>query len=560
MENKDCLFIGHNEMDFSVYEENIRKMGMHSGAYRDLNLNFLQYDNKLYTASDMFNLFYCSGESQANSPAPLTMGETFSAAIAYLGSYAVRKGFTFDYVNSFREDKEELAEKLSNGNYLGIAIVTTLYVSALPIIEIVNFIRQYNKNATIIVGGPFVSTQFRTQEPEPLAHLLQITIGADIYINSAQGEETLTNVLEALRNQQPLDSIHNLYFKKGDDYILTPLSREDNKISANMVDWDLFADKLGKYANLRTAISCPFQCAFCGFPEHAGKYQMAGVAEIEQELMRLDRLKKVDYAHFIDDTFNVPTERFKDILRMMIKNQFQFQWYSHFRCQFADRETVELMKKSGCKGVFLGIESGSDRILKNMNKNAAVEKYLNGISLLKEYGIITYGSFIIGFPGETEETVRETVQFIRQSGLDFFRAQLWYCEPITPIFKKKDEYKIKGESFEWSHSTMNSKKASELIEDIFLSIQSPIWVPQYNFECDGVFHLFPEKISLEKVKDFLNAFNAGVREKIRRPSKKEIGFEVLRQLKTALNGGSAYEEIASNDKDLIEKFDAHFDF
>lgn len=100
------------------------------------------------------------------------------------------------------------------------------------------------------------------------------------------------------------------------------------------------------------------------------------------------------------------------------------------------------MKESGCEGVFLGIESGNNQILATMNKIASVEKYLEGIALLKEFDIVTYGSIIIGFPGETGETVQDTIGFIEDSGLDFYRAQLWYCEPITPIRKDRQKYQL----------------------------------------------------------------------------------------------------------------------
>ncbi|MCP4150977.1 MAG: radical SAM protein, partial [bacterium] len=342
MEKKDCLFIGHNEMDFNVYERNVRKMGTQSGAYRDLELNYLQYNNKLYTASEIFNLFFCQDPTSQTAIESLKLQETFSAAIAYLGSYLHKRNFSFDYVNSFQDEKEELARKLSGDNYNAIAIITTLYVSALPIIEIVDFIRKYNKTAKIIIGGPFISTQFRTQSDVSMEYLFKNTINADVYVNSAQGEATLAKVLDALKNSRPLDDIDNIYFKKENDYVRTSTVVENNPLAENMVDWSLFSAKLGEYANLRTAISCPFACAFCGFPQHAGKYQMAGVDEIEKELIQLDSLKKVKYVHFIDDTFNVPQERFKDILRMMIRNKFAFKWYSHYRCQFADEETIRL--------------------------------------------------------------------------------------------------------------------------------------------------------------------------------------------------------------------------
>jgi hypothetical protein len=209
----DCFFIGHNEMDFVEYEKSIRKMGLNSGAYRDLNLSFIWYNNRPYPATGIFNLF-CQGHKSSNSTfPPVTLGESFSPAIAYLGTYLHRRGFTFDYVNSFRDNKEELAVKLSQENILTIAIITTLYVSVLPILEIIDFIRKYNRTARIILGGPFVSTQARLQEPKELEYLLGTTIGADIYVNSSQGEAALVKIIDCLKNNLPLHRVNNIYYK-----------------------------------------------------------------------------------------------------------------------------------------------------------------------------------------------------------------------------------------------------------------------------------------------------------------------------------------------------------
>jgi len=532
----DCLFIGNNEMAFEDYETEIRKMGSRSGAYRDLNMDFLRYNNKLYTPSEMFNLFYLnSPDARGGGPVkPLNLAETFSAAIAYLGTYLHRRGFSFDYVNSFQGGKRELAEKLAEENILTIAVITTLYVSVFPILEIVEFIRKHNRTARIVVGGPFVTTQFRAMETGSLLYLFN-SVGADVYVNSSQGEAALVEIIRALKAGGALDRIPNIYYRStgGDGYTSTPRVEENNDLSQNMVNWDLFNNRVGEFASIRTSISCPFSCAFCGFPEHAGPYRTAEVDAVMEELDGLSRIKELKSINFIDDTFNVPKSRFKKILRLMARKNYPFKWNSHFRCQFADRETVELMKESGCEGVFLGIESGSDQILRNMNKAATVEKFLKGIALLKEYDILTYGSFIVGFPGETDETVRDTLQFIEEGGLDFFRAQLWYCETITPIWRKRDEYKLTGSNYEWSHATMDSKRASDLVEEMFVSIDNPVWVPKFNFEFGALFQLMHRGFTIREITDFIRAFSRGIKAKLLDPSRKEIDFDTASQLKTA---------------------------
>lgn len=557
--NIDCLFIGHNEMEFEEYERSIGKMGRNSGAYRDLNLNFVHYKNKPRPISEIFNLFYSGGSENVSKVSPLRMGETFSAAISYLGSYLHRRGFTFDFVNAFHYEKEALAEKLNGQNVLSVAVITTYYVFALPILEIVEFVRKYNPDVKIIIGGPFVFSQYRTQAPAVYECLFE-SIDADFYVISHQGEATLVKLLGALKNRLPHDQIENIYYKAGKGYRSTAMIRENNQLSEERVDWSLFSGRVGEYVDIRTVISCPFSCAFCGSPAHSGEYQTLSAREIESELNRVAKIESLKGLSFIDDTFNVPPKRFKEILRMIKKNNYNFEWISNLRCQFADREMVELMKECGCRGVFLGIESGNDQILKNMNKAASVEKYLKGIALLKEYGIVTFGSFVIGFPGETHDTFRDTVRFIEESGLDYFRPHLFYFEPITPIWKARADYDLKGESFEWSHRTMDSKTAGDLIERMFLSVENAVWVPQYNFDFDHLWRLRHRGMNPEQIKEFLIAFNSGIKEKLVTPSRKELSPESVRRLEAACLGAVGSNGGIDDSLSPAENFGVKFNF
>jgi len=556
----DCLFIGHNEMRFEEYEKFIRRMGTKSPAYRDLNLNFVRYKGKPYSAQEAFNLFRFGEGSpiKEDKYGPLSLGNNFSSAISYLGTYLHRRGFTFDFVNSFQNEKQALIEKLQNEEIRTIAIPTTLYVSVFPIIEIMTLIRKYNKTAKVIMGGPFVSTNIRNQDKMTVEFLFE-SIDADFYVNSSQGEAALVNILNALKNNLPYDGIKNIYYRQGNKYIATPSEPEDNRLEENMVDWNLFKNRHERFATIRSAISCPFSCAFCGFPEHAGKYQTVSVGAIENELNKLNEIGNIKSIYIIDDTFNVPLDRYKDILRMMIKNKYGFNWHSYFRCQYADEETIELMKESGCEGVFLGIESGNQNILDNMNKKAAVEKYRKGLPMLKEYGIITFASFITGFPGETYDTYKDTVSFIEEHQPDFYRTQLWYCEPITAIYKQKDKYNIKGSQFEWSHATMDANTGSDLVDEMFLNVKNSIWMSQYNFDFPNIFYLLHRDFTIDEVKAIIKAFNMGMKDKFLNTKDDEMSDKTVEELKKACRAGVD----ANNDKkstDCGSDFDVAFDF
>lgn len=213
----------------------------------------------------------------------------------------------------------------------------------------------------------------------------------------------------------------------------------------------------------------------------AGSLTLAGMDAVARELDAMAELGTQNVV-FIDDTFNVPLKRFKELCRLLIERRYGFNWFSYFRCSNSDDEAVDLAAQSGCRGVFLGIESGSPRILANMNKAATVEKYVSGMKRLHAHGILTFASFILGFPGETEETVEETLAFIQETRPDYYRTQLWYCEPGTAVDAKRQQYGITGQGFIWRHDTMESLEAMDHIDRMFLTVKDSVWLPQWSFD------------------------------------------------------------------------------
>ena len=531
----DCLFIGHYEMDCERHLDFVKKTGTSEEVFRELDLNILYHNDKPYYGSDILNLFCC--ETMKTPTKFFDHWGGMSLAIAYLGTYLQRKGFTFDYINSLQAQWSEFAMKLKRENVLLVAIITTYYVSYLPILEIIRFIRKYNRTAKIVVGGPFVYNQVLTLKAPGALHALWGMINADIYVNSSQGEATLVKVLEALKRNRTLESINNLYYRNGRGYTSTPVVAENNRLSENLVDWGLFAKDKPGYLNLRTAISCPFKCAFCGFPQKSGKYQTLPVEKIQEVLTQMNRIESLKTVHFIDDTLNASAPRFKRFLEILIKGKYRFKWLSFLRSHNVDKEMVALMKESGCLGVFIGFESGNDQILGNMNKGTTVEENYKCAALLKEFNILTYGSFIIGFPGETEKTAADTRRFIEKSEIDFYSNKLWFLDPGAPIMKEKEKYGIEGYQYEWSHNTMNSKQACDLVEQFLVAIKNSIHVPDYHFSFQGFLHLISKGMSLENLKSFLTGFNQGLIDKLLNPSRKNINPEVIDILKKSSTAG-----------------------
>ena len=136
-----------------------------------------------------------------------------------------------------------------------------------------------------------------------------------------------------------------------------------------MIDYSLFPrEDVGATVNVRVSKGCPFSCAFCGFPLlSTEKYKYLSTGNIKKVFDDIRDIGTVENLSFIDGTLNVPKEKFKDMLRMMVKEKYQFRWNCFYRCDIYDEETVELLKASNCEGVFLGLESANDSILKKQS-------------------------------------------------------------------------------------------------------------------------------------------------------------------------------------------------
>lgn len=501
--NLDCIVIGYNEIPFGRYENFLRNYGEETEAYRDLKYSFVDVGGEKMDYMGLMN--FSRGLANGNGHSPVDefkSGDMPSLGAAYLTNFLRNHGHTTRYVNLFQAEKDRLIELLAQDPYC-VAITTTFYVVNLPVNEMVEFIREHNSRVKIVVGGPLVSNHARHSRGDQLKTAFA-DMGADIYVIEGQGELTLSNIIDCLKNGGDLKQVPNIAYIENNQLQRTKVVAENNSLDENYIDWRGFPEEeLGPTLQMRTARSCAFKCSFCNYPSRAGALTLASIETIEKELDSMRALGNVRNVVIIDDTFNVPYPRFKEICRMMIRNNYQFNWFSYFRCSNSDEEGIELMARSGCKGVFLGIESGSPTILQNMNKSATIEKYAKGIELLRKHGIMTFGSFITGFPGETDRTVQETVDFVRAVKPDYYRSQIWYCEPGTPIQNDRGKYDINGEGFVWNHATMDSLEAMDHIDRMFLTVDESLWLPQWSFDFWTIPYFIGRGFSFDRFKSFM---------------------------------------------------------
>jgi len=541
----DCLIIGSNMVPIQEHADTVQSLDGNGGAWRDLRLAFVEHQGRRYTPLDLMNLFH---DEAASGEATFHNLDFLWPTVTYLCSFLHRRGFKVDWINLFQQELDSLKQKLSSGQVRSVAITSTLYVSPQPLIEIIRFVRSHS-NAHIIVGGPYIAGQADLLTDDEFNNLL-LYLGANTYVISSEGEQALAKVLTALRAGESFHNIANLAFvtQQGSQAAVTKtaIEIESNPLEKETINYQLFPKQsIGQFISLRTAKSCPYACAFCGFPKRAGRYKTLAPELVEKELDALAQIGGITTLTFLDDTFNVPKKRFKEILQMMIRRDYGFRWNSFYRSDQGDHETIELMREAGCEGVFLGIESGSDIMLKKMEKTARRQHFVDAIPKLQSLGISVHASLIVGFPGETDTTLRETQALIEETQPDYFRAQLWYCDPLTPIWEKRHEVGIQGSGFSWRHHTMDSEIASDWVDRLFFTTKNSTWLPQHGFEQWSLFYLQRRGFSHQQIIDYVTLFNAVVKSQMSDKTLKSIPTPLLKDLRKIALGGNADSTLLS---------------
>lgn len=180
---------------------------------------------------------------------------------------------------------------------------------------------------------------------------------------------------------------------------------------------------------------CPFRCTFCTHAS-ADMMKMRGWYTAERLFAEFDSIhknggKRVDLG---DSNPFIDKKRLEDFCKKIIEKNLQMIWECNGRVGTTDSDLVELMKKAGCYSIVLGVESGSDKMLKAMNKDITVKESIEGVNVLRELNMPVSYHLIIGLPGETKETLNETMEFIETTKPDNLSVNIATPFPHTKFF------------------------------------------------------------------------------------------------------------------------------
>lgn len=187
----------------------------------------------------------------------------------------------------------------------------------------------------------------------------------------------------------------------------------DSIIKNKCVDWhyDL------RTAHIITSRGCPYRCVFCIHSKKSDKYRQHSARYIMDEILYLRKKLNVNGIACTDDLFVVDKNRIKELIRLLREHDLlgKIKFQVSCRANMVTEELAILLKEMGVVTISIGIESGSDKVLKYLNKGTTVAMNQNAIDLLKKYGFNIYSSFMLGIPTETKEDMLKTLQFIKKN-------------------------------------------------------------------------------------------------------------------------------------------------
>ncbi len=214
-------------------------------------------------------------------------------------------------------------------------------------------------------------------------------------------------------------------------------SLDDLPIPAHhLLPWDKYRIPMvkGPYTFIVTSRGCTAGCKYC--IKHVSYQYSIRLRSPENIMAELRVLKKlgIKHVHMYADLFTVSREQVVNLCQLMIQENLDLTWTCNSRVDYVDEEMLQLMGKAGCTYISWGIESANEQILKKAAKGYRLEQAPRALKWAHQAGIKNWGYFIIGLPGETEETIRQTIKFSKELPLDIVLFHVAAPYPGTPFF------------------------------------------------------------------------------------------------------------------------------
>jgi len=272
--------------------------------------------------------------------------------------------------------------------------------------------------------------------------------GADFVI-TGEAEYTLLELTGCIKNGlNAYASIKGIAFKKDGEVVKTPGRPVIRYLDAlplpawDLVDMELYRQAWMKSAgyfslNMSTTRGCPFKCNWCAKPIYGNRYNSRGTENVVEEIKLLKYKYKIDHIWFCDDIFGLKPGWVKELAALLEKEKISIRFKIQSRADLlAEEETVKALAQAGCENVWIGAESGSQKILDAMDKGVTVEQINDATLLMKKHGIKPSFFIQFGYPGELKDDIRLTIDMINKLLPFEIGISVSYPLPGTSFYEK----------------------------------------------------------------------------------------------------------------------------
>jgi len=343
-------------------------------------------------------------------------------------------------INAHRYSERE-TEKIIERTDFDVVLVGGLIPTYGSIVRLARFIKKINPAAKIIAGG---SAAMST--PEVLLKNSEVDV-----VCTGEGEITVVELLSTLKKdlQAELDGIAGISYKKNGNRaeivlnqarpLIQNLDEESALPAYDLLPMDIYLSNpivgIGRDVDFIASRGCPYNCTFCYQP-WGQRFRGYSIDFIINALIFLRKEYRIDFVSFQDDEFMSDRARVREFCEKRNRLLPDLLWSCTGRTNIVarDEQIVKLMRDSGCVLISYGFESGSQRILDSMKKKQTIAEMEKTVAISRKYGLPVPASFIIGMPGENEESCQETVDFCIRNKLNLDSLMFATPYPGTEIF------------------------------------------------------------------------------------------------------------------------------
>lgn len=362
--------------------------------------------------------------------------------LAYLAAILRRDGQHVEIFDAMAEEcaSNELSLRLRERGEFDIVGMIAFTPSINRVKENMQTLRHLYPRALLGIGGPHVNAMHRIGRAQ---EILDIIPQLDFAV-WGEGELTLSEIVSRHSQGRTLDSVKGVIWRSSGKVIInSPRPLIENLDDLPFPAFDLLplhryhrtqsSCKREPVRSILTARGCPYTCIFCDRGAFGSKMRQRSVANVLAEVRMLVENFGTRELRINDEIFTLNTRFVNDFCQGL--KPYKIPWTCHARINHMSKEIARMLKEAGCWAVDFGIESGNNRILKFINKRFTKEEALKTFAVAKDAGLEIRAFFILGFPGEDEATIKETIQFALDSPIDYATFYLPQPYPGTRLYE-----------------------------------------------------------------------------------------------------------------------------